>query len=210
MGFFRYDAAELRDAAARFLEQLPRLDRAAAWTADPAVWEELLLDWWAAEAAPGARVEAPLARVALSAPVREEVEWPGPREAPRQGPATLMHRSHPAASEGHPYSYAYWRDAVASERLEVLLAAQVELGRGGRPASRFGRVMLAARDLAPIAARAKTLFFSTADEAERRRLIEQLGALRLASWDTRPWLYVDLAHLADREVHAAHWGVLEG
>ncbi|MFK7989657.1 MAG: hypothetical protein AB8I08_26805 [Sandaracinaceae bacterium] len=208
MPFFRYDAAELRDAAARFVADLPRLDRAAAWTADVSVWEELLLDWWTAEAAPRVRVEAPLARIALTEPVRSQIDWPGPREAARGGPVTLMHRS-PVAGEGHPYSYAYWRDAVASERLEVLLAAQVELGCGGRPASRFGRVMLAASDLAPVAARAKALFFSTMDEGERRRLFEQLGALRLASWDTRPWLVVDVAHLADREAHPAHWDLLD-
>lgn len=210
MAFFRYDAAELREAAARFLDDLPKLDRAAAWTADVAVWEELVLDWWAAEASTHAAVEAPLARAPLSAPVRAEVAWPGPRDAWRSGPVSLLHRSPVPSDDAHPYSYAYWRDAVAAERIEVLFAAQVELGRGGRPASRFGRVMLAARDLAPLVCRAKAVFFSTMDEAERRRTVESLEALRLASWDTRPWLYMDLALMADREVHPAHWGLLEG
>lgn len=208
MPLFRYDSAELRDTAPRFVEALDSLRAAAVWTADVAVWEELVLDWWAHEAHADARVEGPLTRPVLSEPVRQDLAWPPPRQVSRVGPVSLVHRRGLPA-DSHPYSYVHWQQAVANERLEILLAAQVELGCGGRPASRFGRVMLAAMDLASLQARAKLLVFSTQDMAERRRLTDQLAALRLATWESRPWLLVDLAAFPASEEHHRWWDLLE-
>lgn len=209
MRFLRYDPSELRAAGEALVAARPALDRVAALAADPRVWDELVLDWLAARASERARVDAAPALAHLTDALYAELEWAPRRTSSRRGPVALTHLSHPPF-DVPPYGYAYWREAVTSERLEVFFAAQIEWGGGGRAAARHGRVMLAAADLAAIEARSKAVLVSTDDEAERRRLVEGLTALRLASWDSRPWLYVDLAWRADPTEHAPTWGLLEG
>ncbi|HJL19293.1 MAG TPA: hypothetical protein RMH99_26750 [Sandaracinaceae bacterium LLY-WYZ-13_1] len=208
---FRYDMAELGRAAASFVSSLEGLTPALGLASDPAIWSELTLDWWAAAASPRARVDAASARVHLTEALHADVDWPAPRAVSRRGPFDLAHTSHPPFdAQAHPYGYAYWERALEAERLELLLAAQIRWGGGGRPAARFGRAMLAASDLTAVDARAKALFVATDAEAERRRLLDALGGLRLASWDTRPWLWVDVPWRVDWQEHGPAWGLLEG
>lgn len=209
--FFRYDPSELRAVGEAVTGDLGRLAIPLGAASDPSLWTELLLDWLSASAAERARVDAEPGRAHLTRALYEELTWPSPRRATRPGLLALMHVSHPSFErEGHPYGYAYWERALESERLEVLLAAQLEWGQGARPAGRYGRVMLAAADLASVDSRAKAMFFATDAEEERRRVVQGLSKLRLASWDARPWLWVDVPWRADWHEHPPAFGVLEG
>lgn len=206
--FFRYDPTELRAIGGRFVDALGAI--AGKPAGDPDVWTELALDWWASVAADRARVDAESARPYATAELYAELEWAPCRSVLRKGPLAMSHLSHPSFDDGVPYGYAYWQRALERERLETLLALACEWGGGGRPAARYGRVMLACADLASIDARAKAVLFASDDEAEHRRIVLGLTKLRLASWDTRPWLYVDVPWRADFAEHPPRAGVLEG
>jgi hypothetical protein len=207
---FRYDPAELRSVAARLIAELGGAGAAIAQASDPDVWTELVLDWLAGVAADRARIDAAPARPHLTSELYAQIAWAPPRSVVRQGPLAMSHLSHPSFSEAHPYGYAYWTRAFEVERLETLLAVACEWGGGGRPGARFGRVMLAASDLASVDARAKAIVFASDDEAEHRRISDALGRLRLASWDARPWLWVDVPWRSDWQEHGPASGVLEG
>ncbi len=206
--FFRYDPTELRAVGARFVRELSAVSSPLA--SDPEVWTELTLDFWCAVAAPGARVDACGARPHLTAEIYASASWAPPRAMARSGPFMLAHSTHPLFEEGHPYGYAYWDRAFSQERLEMLLAGACEWGSGGRPGARYGRVMSAASDLTPLDARVKVIFFATDSEEEHRRIVRGLEQLRLASWDSRPWLWVDVPWRCDWNEHAPRLGVLEG
>lgn len=211
MSFLRYDPSELRTAGEDFLAALGEISPSLGHASDPAVWSELVLDWLAARASDRARVDAEPARAHLTAALYREHGWAPTRDATRRGLVDLTHVSHPRFSEaGSPFGYAYWESALSSERLEVFFAAQIAWGEGGRPAGRYGRVMLAASDLAALEARSKSIWIATDTEEERRRLLSGLGKLRLASWDTRPWLWVDVAWRSDWQEHGPAFGILEG
>ncbi len=207
--FLRYDATELRVMAAALIDDLERAKGTLARATDPEVWSEVILDWLAAAASERARVDSAPARPHLTAELYAELEWPAPRASGRQGPFAMTHSTHPPWSET-PYGYAYWTRALEAERLETLLAVGVEWGSGGRPAARFGRVMLAASDLSAVDARAKAIVLASDDEAEHRRILDALGKLRLASWDARPWLWIDVPWRADWSEHPPRAGLLEG
>lgn len=206
--FFRYDPAELRSVSARLIADLGGFPLARA--SDPEIWTELVLDWLASVAAERARIDAAPARPHLTAELYAEIDWAPRRSVVRQGPFAMAHLSHPSFGEAHPYGYAYWTHAFEVERLETLLAVACEWGGGGRPGARFGRVMLAASDLASVDARAKAIVFASDDEEEHRRIVEALAKLRLASWDARPWAWIDLPWRADWSEHAPRSGLLEG
>lgn len=211
MSFLRYDPSELRAAGEDVLAALEGIAPSLGHASDPAVWTELVLDWLAARASERARVDAEPARPHLTAALYGEREWAKVRDATRRGLVDLTHVSHPRFSEaGPPFGYAYWERALASERLEIFFAAQIAWGEGGRPAGRHGRVMLAAADLAMVEARAKAIWLATSSEEERRRIVGGLGKLRLASWDARPWLWVDVPWRSDWQEHRPAFGVLEG
>ncbi len=208
--FLRYDPAELRAAGAALVADLEGAGAALARASDPEVWSELVLDWLARSASERARVDAAPARPHLTAELYAELAWAPPRSVLRQGPFAMAHLTHPSFADASPYGYAYWTRALEAERLETLLAVACEWGGGGRPGARFGRVMLAASDLAGAEARAKAILFSSDDEAEHRRVVEALGKLRLASWDARPWLWIDVPWRADWAEHGPRAALLEG
>ncbi len=206
-GFFRYDATELREQAERFVADLARL---RSGPPGPEIWTEVVLDWLAAAASDRARVDASTACPHLTAELYESVDWARPRSVIRSCPVAMIHSSHPTFSAGHPYGYAYWEEAFQRERLETLLAVACEWGGGGRPAARYGRVMLAAADVAGLDARAKAVLYASDTEEERRRIEDGLRRLRLASWDARPWLVVDVPWRSDWSEHGPDWTLLEG
>jgi hypothetical protein len=208
--FFRYDATELRTMGARLVDAITGSSRLATMASDPDAWTEVCLDWLASVAAERARVDAAPARPELTAELYAEIAWATPRTVVRRGPTSMSHLSAPSFAEAQPYGYAYWERALAIERLETLLAVQCEWGGGGRPGARYGRVMLAAADLASFDARAKAIVFTSDDEAEHRRVVEGLGKLRLASWDARPWLFIDIPWRRDFAEHPPRCGLLEG
>jgi hypothetical protein len=70
--------------------------------------------------------------------------------------------------------------------------------------------MLAASDLASVDGRSKAILFATDGEEEHRRVLAGLTKLRLAAWDARPWLWVDVPWRVDWSAHAPRWGLLEG
>jgi hypothetical protein len=206
----RYDPTELRTAGAAFVEALSELSGAGGLLGDPDVWTELALDFWAHRAPPGGRVDSLPPRPHLTAELYANHCWAPSRAVVRSGPVSLSHLSHPAFTEDHPYGYAYWDRAFALERLETRLALACEWGGGGRPAARYGRVMLAASDLAGLDARAKAILFATDREEEHRRVLDGLAKLRLAAWDSRPWLWVDVPWRIDWSERPPRWGLLEG
>lgn len=205
MRFFRYDPSELRAIGARFIEAVR-----AIGAADPDVWTEVALDFWASAAAERARVDCESARPHLTSELYAEIEWAPRRDVVRKGPLAMSHLSHPSFEELAPYGYAYWDRAFERERLETLLALACEWGGGGRPAARYGRVLMAAADLATVEARSKVVLFASDGEAERRRILDGLGKLRLASWDARPWLCVDVPWRTDFAEHPPELQLLEG
>lgn len=207
--FFRYDATELRAMGERLTQELSAT-RLPSLASDPDTWTELVLDWLASVAAERARVDSIAPRSHLVAELYAEVTWAPPRSVVRRGPTAMSHLSAPSFTDAQPYGYAYWDRAFEAERLETLLAVACEWGGGGRPGARYGRVMLAAADLAGLDARAKAILFASDDEAERRRSLEGLSKLRLASWDTRPWLWIDIPWRASFAEHAPNSGLLEG
>lgn len=205
---FRYDPTELRAVGAAFVDALASITTSSA--TDPDLWTELTLDFWASVAADRARVDSIAARPHLTAELYASITWAPPRSVVRPGPVALSHLSHPSFAECHPYGYAYWERAFEAERLETRLALACEWGGGGRPAARYGRVMLAASDLAGLDARAKAIVFASDGEEEHRRVVVGLGHLRLAAWDARPWLWVDVPWRADWSTHSPRCGLLEG
>jgi len=205
--FLRYDVTELRACAERWIEDAKQAHPWLAQLADPDGWSELTLDWLASVAAERARVDASAARPHLVGEPREG--WPDARTCTRAGPFAMTHVAQPRFDET-PHGYAYWERALSAERLETLLVVAIEWGSGGRPAARYGRVLLGASDLVHVDARAKVIAFSSDEESERRRIVRDLTRLRLAAWDTRPWLWVDLAWRADWSEHAPSASVLEG
>ena len=208
--FFRYDATELRTMGARLCEAIAGSPRLLTLASDPDAWTEICLDWLASMAAERARVDAAPPRPELTAELYAEIEWATPRTVVRRGPTSMSHLSAPSFTEAVPFGYAYWERALERERLETLLAVQCEWGGGGRRGARYGRVMLAAADLAGLDARAKAIMFASDDEEEHRRVIEGLSKLRLASWDARPWLWIDVPWRADFAEHPPRSGLLEG
>jgi hypothetical protein len=208
--FFRYDAAELRAVGTSFVDAVRAIARHPALAGDPDVWSEVALDYFAAARSERARVDAEAARPHLTAELYRETEWAPCRSVVRRGPLAMSHLSHPSFEDGGPHGYAHWQRAFETERLETLLALACEWGGGGRPAARYGRVMLACADLATVEARAKVVLFASDDEPEHRRIVEGLTKLRLASWDARPWLYVDIPWRSDFEAHPPRAALLEG
>ncbi|MCC6877325.1 MAG: hypothetical protein IT378_23670 [Sandaracinaceae bacterium] len=207
--FLRYDVSELRACGETWVQTLREAQPAIALASDPDAWTELVLDWLAGLASERARVDARPARPALSAEVYAERPIASVRACLRAGPFAMAHLTHPPF-DATPYGYAYWAGALERERLETLLIASCEWGAGGRAAARYGRILLSASDMASVDARAKAIFFATDGEEERRRVVHGLEKLRLASWDARPWLWVDCAWRTDPAEHGPGAGVLEG